>query len=71
MCGFHCFDQCVLKVRIRDKRIVSVEPDGIDLRGSANMLTHDVDLPESVIGPFHCKGLVEINKYDRQKKFNS
>jgi len=26
-CGFHCFDQCVLKVRVRDGRIVSVEPD--------------------------------------------
>lgn len=26
-CGFHCFDQCVLKVRIRDGRIISVEPD--------------------------------------------
>ena len=26
-CGFHCFDQCILKVRIRGGRIVSVEPD--------------------------------------------
>ncbi len=26
-CGYHCFQQCVLKVRIRDGVIVSCEPD--------------------------------------------
>lgn len=39
-------------------------PDGIDMRGAPNLLTHDVDLPDSVIGCFPCKGLVEIEKWE-------
>ena len=48
-CGFHCFDQCVLKVRIRDGRIVSVEPDDTINPGVAREGEHSGDrlLPTS------------------------
>ena len=45
-CGFHCFDQCVLKVRVRDGAIVSVEPDDTINPGIAREGEH---LPEKVI----------------------
>lgn len=38
-------------------------PDGIDLSGGANFLVHNDDLPDTVLGMFPCKGLVEIIKY--------
>jgi anaerobic dimethyl sulfoxide reductase subunit A len=38
-------------------------PDGIDMRGAANLLTHDVDLPETLVGCYPCKGLVEIEMW--------
>ncbi len=40
-----------------------IMPDGIDFRGSPNLLTHDVDLPETLVGSFPCKGLVDIRKW--------
>ena len=43
-----------------------VMPDGVDLRGSPNLLTHDVDLPDTVIGMFPCKGLVEIELWEER-----
>jgi anaerobic dimethyl sulfoxide reductase subunit A len=42
-CGFHCFDQCVLKVRVRDGRIVSVEPDDTIHPGTAREGEHPTD----------------------------
>lgn len=39
-------------------------PDGIDRRGSPNMLTHNDDLPDTVIGFYPCKGLVQIHKWE-------
>ena len=38
-------------------------PDGIDRRGAPNLLTLDAELPDTVIGCFPCKGLVEIEKW--------
>ncbi len=26
-CSYHCFNTCILKVRVRDGRIISIEPD--------------------------------------------
>jgi anaerobic dimethyl sulfoxide reductase subunit A len=42
-CGFHCFDQCVLKVRVRDGRVVSVEPDDTIHPGTAREGEHGPD----------------------------
>jgi len=39
-------------------------PDGIDRRGAPNLLTHDVDLPDTIVGCYPCKGLVEIEKWE-------
>ncbi|MFC1920049.1 molybdopterin-dependent oxidoreductase, partial [Chloroflexota bacterium] len=39
-------------------------PDGIDVRGSPNLLTHDEDLPETIVGFFSCKGLVQVEKLE-------
>ena len=39
-------------------------PDGIDTRGSPNLLTHNEDLPDTIIGFFPCKGLVQIEKWE-------
>lgn len=41
--GFHCFDRCVLKVRVRDGRIVSVEPDDTVHPGTAREGEHPAD----------------------------
>lgn len=38
-------------------------PEGIDRRGAVNLLTHDVDLPDTVVGCYPCKGLVDIEKW--------
>ena len=46
-CGFHCFDQCVLKVRIRDGRIVSVEPDDTIHPGAAREGEHAARKPSN------------------------
>ncbi|MFB3812471.1 MAG: molybdopterin-dependent oxidoreductase [Terriglobales bacterium] len=49
-CGFHCFDQCVLKVRVRDGRLVSVEPDDTFNPGMIKDGEHPADsfLPSSM-----------------------
>jgi anaerobic dimethyl sulfoxide reductase subunit A len=47
-CGYHCFDQCVLKVRIRDGVIRSIEPDDTIHPGVARDGEH---LPEGFINP--------------------
>jgi anaerobic dimethyl sulfoxide reductase subunit A len=39
-------------------------PEGIDTRGSPNLLTHNEDLPDTIIGFFPCKGLVQIEKWE-------
>ena len=39
-------------------------PDGIDKRGAPNLFTHGEELPETVVGTFPCKGLVEIEKIE-------
>ena len=39
-------------------------PEGIDRGGAPNVLTHDEDLPQTVVGNFACKGLVQIEKWE-------
>ncbi len=39
-------------------------PDGIDRGGSANFLTHNTDLPDTVVGFYPAKGLVQIEKWE-------
>jgi anaerobic selenocysteine-containing dehydrogenase len=46
-----------------DRAVSPVMPDGIDRRGAPNLLTHNEDLPDTIIGFFPCKGLVEIKKW--------
>ncbi len=38
-------------------------PEGIDRRGAPNLLTHNEDLPDTIVGFFPCKGLVQIEKW--------
>ncbi len=40
-------------------------PDGMDRRGSPNFLTHNEDLPNTIIGFLPCKALVQIEKWER------
>lgn len=40
-------------------------PDGIDMGGSPNVLIHNEDVPQTIIGMFPCKGLVEVRKCER------
>ncbi len=49
---------------IPGKEKTELMPDGIDRRGSPNILTHDVDIPDTVVGCYPCKGLVEIEKWE-------
>jgi len=49
----------------KDKNVVM--PDGIDLRGSPNLLTHNEDVPERIIGIFNCQALVQVEKLDGEK----
>ncbi len=37
-------------------------PDGIDVGGAPNFLIHNEDLPQTAVGIFPCKGLVEVEK---------
>ncbi|MFC2066981.1 molybdopterin-dependent oxidoreductase [Chloroflexota bacterium] len=39
-------------------------PEGIDKRGAPNVLTHNEDLPLTIVGFFACKGLVEVEKWE-------
>ncbi|MFC2022034.1 molybdopterin-dependent oxidoreductase [Chloroflexota bacterium] len=39
-------------------------PDGIDRRGAPNFLTHNENQPDTVIGFFPCKGLVQVRKWE-------
>lgn len=39
-------------------------PDGVDRRGCPNLLTRSEDLPDTIVGYFQCKGLVEIEKWE-------
>lgn len=39
-------------------------PDGIDVGGAPNFLIHNEDLPQTIVGIFDCKGLVQIEKYE-------
>jgi len=40
-------------------------PDGIDIGGAPNLLIHNDDLPQTIVGMFPCKGLVQVTKWDR------
>jgi anaerobic dimethyl sulfoxide reductase subunit A len=40
----------------------SVMTDGIDTRGAPNLLIHNEDLPDTIVGFFPCKGLVQVEK---------
>jgi anaerobic dimethyl sulfoxide reductase subunit A len=42
----------------------SLMPDGVDMRGAPNLLTHNEDLPDTIVGFFPCKGLVQIEKWE-------
>ena len=44
-----------------------LNPDGIDTRGAVNLFTHDSDLPDTVIGNFAAKGLVQVEKLEEQQ----
>lgn len=46
------------------KEKTALMPEGVDVRGSPNILTHNEDLPDTVIGFLPCKGLVEIQKWE-------
>jgi anaerobic dimethyl sulfoxide reductase subunit A len=37
-------------------------PDGIDTRGACNLLIHNDDIPETIVGMFNSKGLVQVEK---------
>jgi len=39
-------------------------PDGIDRGGAPNLLCHDEDLPDTILGMLPCKGLVQIEKWE-------
>lgn len=39
-------------------------PDGIDMGGAPNFLIHNDDLPETIVGMYPCKGLVQIEKLE-------
>ena len=41
----------------------SVMPDGIDIGGAHNTITHNKDIPDTIIGFLPCKGLVQVEKY--------
>ncbi len=38
-------------------------PDGVDQRGSPNVVIHNDDLPMTVVGFYPCKGLVQVEKW--------
>ncbi|MBI4331734.1 MAG: molybdopterin-dependent oxidoreductase [Chloroflexi bacterium] len=38
-------------------------PDGIDTGGAPNFLTHNEDLPSTIVGFLPCKGLVQVEKW--------
>ncbi|MBE0598099.1 MAG: dehydrogenase, partial [Desulfuromonadales bacterium] len=39
-------------------------PDGIDRRGSPNLLIPNEDLPHTLVGSYPCQGLVQIEKWE-------
>jgi anaerobic dimethyl sulfoxide reductase subunit A len=41
-----------------------VMPDGTDIRGAPNLLIHNEDVPDTIVGFFPCKGLVQIEKWE-------
>jgi anaerobic dimethyl sulfoxide reductase subunit A len=43
-----------------EKQRTPLMPHGIDKNGSPNVLVHNEDVPDTVVGNFPCKGLVEI-----------
>ncbi|MBN1227945.1 MAG: molybdopterin-dependent oxidoreductase [Deltaproteobacteria bacterium] len=49
---------------VPDEAVSPVMPDGIDRRGAPNLVTHNEDLPDTIIGFFPCKGLVQIEKWE-------
>jgi anaerobic dimethyl sulfoxide reductase subunit A len=42
-------------------------PDGIDMGGAPNFLTHNEDLPETLVGFLPCKGLVQVEIWEGGK----
>jgi anaerobic dimethyl sulfoxide reductase subunit A len=46
------------------KKKSELMPDGIDMGGAPNLLIHDDDLPQTIVGMFPCKGLVQVMKLD-------
>ena len=45
-----------------EERRTKLMPAGIDIRGAPNTLTHNEDLPDTIIGFLPCKGLVQIER---------
>lgn len=39
-------------------------PEGMDRGGAVNLLIRDVDIPETVIGIYPCKGLAQVEKWE-------
>jgi len=42
----------------------SLMPEGIDEGGAVNFLTHNEDLPITIVGFFPCKALVQVEKFE-------
>lgn len=43
-------------------------PEGIDRRGAVNFLVHDEDLPRTIVDFFPCKALVQVEKWEGERK---
>jgi anaerobic dimethyl sulfoxide reductase subunit A len=44
----------------------TVMPDGTDMRGAPNLVIHNEDLPDTIVGFCPCKGLVQIEKWENR-----
>lgn len=47
---------------IPSKTKTSLMPDGVDIGGACNLLIHNEDLPDTILGMYNCKGLVQVEK---------
>ena len=50
-----------------DKDKTALMPEGLDRGGAPNFQIHNEDLPQTIIGMFPCKGLVQVEKWEGKK----
>ena len=50
-----------LKLKVEEK--TQLMPGGIDRGGAPNLLVHNEDLPQTIVGMFPCKGLVQVEMW--------